>query len=71
MSVNEFSADNLLQDTYSIDDQSYKDEEESNSLSASSKIEDDVQYINFIQAIKDDNVEVVKSITLSFPSCIV
>lgn len=70
MSAGEFT-ENLLQDTYSIDDQSFKEEDESNSLPSSSKSLEDVQYINFIQAIKEDNVEVVKTLSQSHSSCIV
>jgi hypothetical protein len=60
--------DNLLQDSYEIDNESYEDSEVEGSKSritlgfssASKEIENGKIFLEFIQAIKDDNSKQVK-----------
>ena len=69
---NENEYDNLLKDTYSIDDESFKDESSSPSKSSissakktsntNSKYTKELSFVSLINAIKDDDSELVDSI---------
>ena len=61
--------DCILKSDYSIDDESYQDSEQNSdshlTASITSNIEFEKRYLTFIQAVKDDNCDIVEDIIQS------